>query len=135
MHAERNWREYDHWPPQHVLTPFFLGTNGTLTAGDGKESKSSLETVLPLQPRQPSELMGCFALRQGSVSYEYDPRDPTPVIGGPSFDPNNLGSRDQRPLERRKDVLVRVQPAHLMLIVSVCGLDGRCTRARLLSAI
>ena len=37
--------------------------------------------------------------------YRYDPVDPTPGVGGASLDRRNAGSRDQRPRERRADVL------------------------------
>jgi putative CocE/NonD family hydrolase len=35
----------------------------------------------------------------------YDPRDPTPSIGGSSFNPSNSGGLDQREIENRKDIL------------------------------
>lgn len=39
-------------------------------------------------------------------SYKYDPADPTPARGGPSFNPANAGEKDQSPIEAREDVLV-----------------------------
>eukprot|EP00475_Leptophrys_vorax_P022483 TRINITY_DN3062_c0_g1_i1.p1 TRINITY_DN3062_c0_g1~~TRINITY_DN3062_c0_g1_i1.p1 ORF type:complete len:665 (-),score=172.10 TRINITY_DN3062_c0_g1_i1:48-2042(-) len=38
--------------------------------------------------------------------YKFDPADPTPSIGGSSFDFHNTGRLDNSPLEKRKDVLV-----------------------------
>ena len=35
----------------------------------------------------------------------YDPQDPTPSLGGPSFNGFNAGVKNMRPLEWRKDVL------------------------------
>ena len=39
-------------------------------------------------------------------SFEYNPHDPIPAIGGASFDYFNAGMRDNSPLESRDDVLV-----------------------------
>ena len=38
--------------------------------------------------------------------YLYDPRQPTPARGGPSFNPLNAGTHSQRAIERRADVMV-----------------------------
>ncbi|KAI8801665.1 galactose-binding domain-like protein [Cladochytrium replicatum] len=45
----------------------------------------------------------------GFDSYTYDPRDPTPQIGGAKMY-NGVGILDQRPLESRSDVLVYTTP-------------------------
>lgn len=42
----------------------------------------------------------------GTLQYEYDPRDPTPVIGGPSFDFHNYGPKNCSKMETREDILV-----------------------------
>lgn len=39
-------------------------------------------------------------------TYRYDPTDPTPHVKGPRFHRTDAGAGDQRPLERRPDVLV-----------------------------
>lgn len=38
--------------------------------------------------------------------YKYDPRDPTPSIGGASFDFSNSGKKKQNSIEQRSDILV-----------------------------
>ncbi|MEV7629030.1 CocE/NonD family hydrolase [Actinoplanes sp. NPDC089786] len=38
-------------------------------------------------------------------TFTYDPDDPTPALGGPKLDGNRPGPRDNRPLEKRADVL------------------------------
>lgn len=47
---------------------------------------------------------------ESSLSFVYDPKDPTPSIGGKRFDPSNpklvTGPQDQKTIENRKDVLV-----------------------------
>lgn len=39
-------------------------------------------------------------------TFEYDPKNPTPSVGGPSFDPSNTGKMNQSSVESRSDVLV-----------------------------
>jgi uncharacterized protein len=56
----------------------------------------------------------------GVEQYVYDPRDPTPSVGGPSFDPSNAGPRDQRRFENRKDVVV-FTTSELKEEVEICG--------------
>merc|ERR1711871_372223 len=41
-----------------------------------------------------------------SQSYVFNPKSPTPAVGGPSFNPANCGPRDQRRFEQRNDVLI-----------------------------
>jgi predicted acyl esterase len=51
-------------------------------------------SLIPILPTQP---YSCFT---------YDPKDPTPSIGGTSFDVENSGPMDVRSMESRSDVLV-----------------------------
>ncbi|MBW8481052.1 CocE/NonD family hydrolase [Actinomadura parmotrematis] len=81
----REWRDYRDWPP-----PGTRYERRHLHAGGG------LGAAGP-QEHPPSR-------------YRYDPRRPTPALGGPTL----LGSSrpvDNRPLERRDDVLVFSSPA------------------------
>lgn len=52
---------------------------------------------------------GLLSLRPGGVSppdrYRYDPKDPTPAVGGAMFAFVGAGPLDDAPLEKRKDVL------------------------------
>jgi hypothetical protein len=41
---------------------------------------------------------------EGTSSFRYDPRHPTPAVGGPRMDSNGFGPRDNRKLEARADV-------------------------------
>jgi len=74
------WRTAAHWPPPAERTPYYLHADGRL-----RRSK----------PDQP----------HSALSYNYDPRNPVPTIGG-----RNLylaaGPLDQRPVESRDDVLL-----------------------------
>ena len=96
MGANR-WREDREWPPAGARPKIlYLESRGyaNTLAGDGA-----------LQNRLPR--------RQSSDSYTYDPRDPVPTRGGaiccnPRVFP--WGPLDQRPVERRRDVLVYTTP-------------------------
>jgi uncharacterized protein len=94
MMGENRWREFDSWPPQGAETQEFYfhsrkGANSL--AGDG-----SLDTKLPQK-------------KERVDAYRYDPADPTPTTGGNACCRENIvpqGPYDQRPVERRDDVLV-----------------------------
>lgn len=90
--GDNAWREYDQWPPKQVehQTWYLTSTKGAnSTRGDGK-----LSTVKPKG--------------DGSDRFVYDPMNPVPTTGGVNFHffLNNLGPKDQRPVEKRSDVLV-----------------------------
>jgi putative CocE/NonD family hydrolase len=80
------WRSAYYWPPAATDTPWYLLANGTL--GDSP-------------PETPPEA--------GLVSFDYDPSDPAPTVGG-----NNLslpaGPYDQRSVEGRDDVMTFTTP-------------------------
>jgi len=77
--APRNfWRVTDTWPPQGDETALYLQADG------------SLATV----PGDPAEL-----------SFEYDPADPVPTVGGANLNIPK-GPMDRRRVEGRDDVLV-----------------------------
>ncbi|HEY8480650.1 MAG TPA: CocE/NonD family hydrolase [Spirillospora sp.] len=80
----REWRHYRDWPP-----PGTRGVRWHLHAGHGLGEDGPLDAP-------PS-------------TYRFDPANPTPALGGPTL----LGSSrpvDNRPLERRPDVLVFTSP-------------------------
>jgi uncharacterized protein len=81
------WRTASDWPPPEAKTKsFYLASGGTLT------------TEPPRQPSQPD-------------SYIYDPRDPTPTVGGSIvsflYPP---GSVDVAAVQQRADVLIYTTP-------------------------
>lgn len=73
------WRQADSWPPAAQETPWFLHSDGKLS------------TMSPTGA--------------DSRSYNYDPANPVPTIGGAELGVN-IGPRDQQSLESRPDVLV-----------------------------
>lgn len=81
--GENRWRGFDEWPvPGACKEHWYLHTGGVLSR---EKPSGSL----------PDE-------------YNYDPKDPVPVIGGALLMPDvyRPGARDQRPNEKRSDVLV-----------------------------
>jgi uncharacterized protein len=87
------WRDERRWPPENVrYTSFYLESKGHANSLDG-------DGVLETKP----------ARRPAPDQFVYDPRDPVPTAGGavccnPRVFP--WGPMDQRPVERRADVLV-----------------------------
>jgi hypothetical protein len=80
------WREIGSWPPPGVAEQrWYLGPSGSLR---------------PVGPAGAEPAGGGPA-----ASFRYDPADPTPSPGG-AIMAMNAGSRDNRPVERRLDVLV-----------------------------
>eukprot|EP00743_Colponemidia_sp_Colp-15_P003648 GILK01003938.1.p1 GENE.GILK01003938.1~~GILK01003938.1.p1 ORF type:complete len:665 (-),score=109.71 GILK01003938.1:229-2223(-) len=75
------WKDFECWPPASVPVSLYLHPNRLLS------------TTVPPATSRPDR-------------YTYDPHDPTPTIGGNSFNPTNTGPADNRPLEKRSDVLV-----------------------------
>jgi hypothetical protein len=75
------WREIGGWPPPGVAEQrWYLGANGSLGPGEPAGGVPA-------------------------ASFDYDPADPTPSPGG-AIMAMNAGSRDNRAVERRLDVLV-----------------------------
>lgn len=84
------------WPVPHTPTPFYFTSEGGLSrdkpTGDA-----------------------------GVVSFDYDPKDPAPAVGGNgSVTPSKTGPADQRPLNTRKDV-VRFVSAPLDTPLEITG--------------
>lgn len=91
------WIFADTWPlPGLVYKKYYLHPGGFL------------DTILP--PTSPPD------------SFLYDPRNPSPTIGGREYIgiPGRYGPRDQRPIEQRSDVLVYTTPPFTSP-VTVCG--------------
>jgi putative CocE/NonD family hydrolase len=90
--GENRWRDEAAWPlPATRYVPWYLHSQGTAGSQGGS-----------LSPQLPEE--------EPSDAYLYDPRQPVPTLGGPTFLPGlrfgtNAGPVDQRPVEGRLDVL------------------------------
>lgn len=91
--GENRWRDEKEWPlfrAQYI--PWYLHSKGDAGSKGGK-----------LSPDGPGQ--------EPQDVYLYDPRNPTPTVGGPTLLPGldvgaNSGPRDQRPAEAPPDVLV-----------------------------
>ena len=95
--GRNEWREEDDWPLARAkATKYFLhsGGNEDSLAGDGVLS---------------TEAPAAGMTAQAKDSFEYDPANPVPTIGGPLCCRGDLlkpGPFDQTTAEQRKDVLV-----------------------------
>ncbi|MGX1934236.1 CocE/NonD family hydrolase [Microbacterium resistens] len=76
------WREPASWPPPSTPETWQATADGALVRDDDG------------------------AVAPGTLSYRYDPDDPTPSAGGRTLNPFTAGRRDQRRREARDDVLV-----------------------------
>ena len=96
--GRNEWRDEDDWPlPRAKATKYFLHSGGKANslAGDGR-----------LSPEAPA---AGLAAAQAKDTFEYDPANPVPTIGGPLCCRGDLlkpGPFDQTAAEQRKDVLV-----------------------------
>ncbi len=79
------WRQFEQWPPPSQDLRLYLHGNGAAKTG-------RLFTHTPSTDTAPD-------------TYTYNPADPTPNYGGPKL-ANDAGPVDNRPLERRADVLI-----------------------------
>ncbi|MFT4029500.1 MAG: CocE/NonD family hydrolase [Protaetiibacter sp.] len=75
------WLDLEDWPPRSEPRTWMLRPGGALSEGAADPGEST-------------------------VTYRYEPADPTPEAGGRTLNPFVFGRRDQRPRERRADVLV-----------------------------
>jgi len=82
--AYRNssWRGFSQWPPPAKHKFWWLASDRQLVFESPLSSGKLLD------------------------EYVYDPLQPTPSLGGPSFNPMNAGAWDQAQIERRRDVVV-----------------------------
>jgi len=79
--GRNEWHDFAAWPPGPTDTQIWhLHPQGVLSPR-------------PVQASEPDR-------------YRYDPRNPTPAVGGAMFAFTGAGPVDQKPLETRKDVLV-----------------------------
>eukprot|EP00512_Aurantiochytrium_limacinum_P010013 CAMPEP_0171538552 /NCGR_PEP_ID=MMETSP0960-20121227/102_1 /TAXON_ID=87120 /ORGANISM="Aurantiochytrium limacinum, Strain ATCCMYA-1381" /LENGTH=660 /DNA_ID=CAMNT_0012085449 /DNA_START=136 /DNA_END=2118 /DNA_ORIENTATION=+ len=92
---------------EHAIHVAIIGTSPTRWCSfDSWPPKVASTTSWPLK-RMITATNTIGSSNNGSFSFhQYDPNDPTPYCGGPSFDPFNSGRKDQSSLEARSDVLV-----------------------------
>lgn len=103
------WREEDSWPPARAKsTKFYLASGGRANTLDGDG-----ELLL----RHPA------TAQSKTDSFTYDPKNPVPTRGGAVCCDQKIlpsGPMDQRPVEKRQDVLVYSTPV-LSADVEVTG--------------
>ena len=93
--GENCWKEVDLWPPVGVETSWYLSSEG----GDDAERNKG-ELVLEAPGRQVAD------------TFQYDPVDPTPTVGGKLLMPTiqSAGIQDQTAVEQRSDVACYTSP-------------------------
>ena len=92
--GRNEWTESDQWPPKDVhLLDWYLATDGKGARSTGRLTRESQSV-------------------DHQISFVYDPHDPVPTTGGANihFFRSNLGVKDQREVEKRRDVLVFTSP-------------------------
>ncbi len=90
--GDNEWMEFERWPPEDVeYQTWYI---------DCTDRANSVEGSGTLSLEKPSGAKYDF--------FVFDPNDPVPTVGGANshFFPENLGPKDQSPVEQRKDVLV-----------------------------
>jgi putative CocE/NonD family hydrolase len=117
--GENRWHHLASWPPQTTPASFHLTPGRTLT-------------TIPADP--------------GTVSFRYDPADPTPTLGGRTLT-GSMGVKDNRRHESRPDVVtfttdplptavdvagspvlhlsIAVDPQHADVFLRLCDVDER----------
>mmetsp|Transcript_33586 Transcript_33586/g.61833 ORF Transcript_33586/g.61833 Transcript_33586/m.61833 type:complete len:709 (-) Transcript_33586:83-2209(-) len=91
MGHDMGWMQMADWPPPYTKEQKF----GMIRGKDGDPNKlidhnnSAIETFV-----------------ESEISYVYDPSDPTPQVGGATFNPSCCGRLSQNAIESRNDVLV-----------------------------
>ncbi|KAL9188319.1 hypothetical protein ACHAXT_006697 [Thalassiosira profunda] len=95
MGEEMRWMELENWPPPNGRTTTYRFAKG-LAVEEG-------EHLLVDEDEGTNN-------PEDEVSYVYDPADPTPQIGGATFNPSNCGRLDQSTIEQRDDVLTFTTP-------------------------
>jgi putative CocE/NonD family hydrolase len=90
--GENKWRGELDWPvPGTTYRELYLNSNGSANSVRGDGTLSFTKPV-----------------KSGNDTYSYDPLNPVPTTGGNNCcgTPTSPGPADQRPLERREDILV-----------------------------
>jgi putative CocE/NonD family hydrolase len=93
--GENCWKEVDLWPPVGVETSWYLSSEG---GDDAARNKGELVLEAPG--------------RQVADTFQYDPVDPTPTVGGKLLMPTIqfAGIHDQTAVEQRPDVACYTSP-------------------------
>ena len=93
--GENSWKEVDVWPPVGVETSWYLSSEG---GDDAARNKGELVLEAPG--------------RQVADTFQYDPVDPTPTVGGKLLMPTiqSAGIQDQTAVEQRSDVACYTSP-------------------------
>jgi putative CocE/NonD family hydrolase len=135
--GERRWHRMAAWPPSSVPAEFRLHADRTLTTASVQPADAVTATPAPTTTPPPAG---------DTISYRFDPRDPTPGLGGRTLN-GSTGVKDNRRIETRPDVVtfttdplptavdvigsptlelaLTVDVAHADVFVRLCDVDER----------
>ncbi|WP_250001951.1 CocE/NonD family hydrolase [Actinoplanes sp. M2I2] len=138
--GERRWHGPASWPPPSAPAVFQLHADRTLTLTATPPPGPGDPAAPPVSVPPPAPAT------DETVSFRYDPADPTPTVGGRTLT-GSMGVKDNRALEARADVLtftteplptavdvigspvlelaLAVEPAHADVFVRLCDVDWR----------
>jgi len=107
--GEKKWHALPTWPPATTTTVLQPQPDGRLTTPDDHSpGKSSQNGRSPYGDSQAGRAHGSRRsgpdAGSGTVTFRYDPADPTPSVGGRVMT-GDMGVHDNRRLEARSDVL------------------------------
>jgi hypothetical protein len=124
--AEAGWRDLADWPPPGTeARPWRLTADRTLlspgTAGaapladgsaadNGRDNSQADSAPANDDPADGSAAALAAPAVDAVTAFRYDPRDPTPSVGGVSMDSNDSGARRNDALEARPDVVTFTSP-------------------------
>ncbi|WP_127497665.1 CocE/NonD family hydrolase [Actinoplanes solisilvae] len=138
--GERRWHRMAAWPPPSAPAVFQLHADHSLTL-----SATPPPAEPASSPRADQAAAQPLSAGDETLSFRYDPADPTPTAGGRTLT-GSMGVKDNRSLEARPDVLVfttdplptavdvigtpvldlavAVDPAHADVFVRLCDVDS-----------
>jgi len=113
--APGEWRDLADWPPPGVEeSRWQLRRDGSLIAAGVSAPDAGAGDAIagevtgsgaPADDATAGNATAGDATPGNVTAFRYDPRDPTPAVGGPSMDSNNAGSRRNDKIEARSDVV------------------------------
>lgn len=147
--GDPRWHDLPSWPPPTEPAVFHPRADRTLTMDAAPPAPDIPDVPVARASSSRSEAardLGADTSADETVSFRYDPADPTPTLGGRTLT-GSMGVKDNRPLEARPDVVtfttgplptavdiagrptldltIAVTPAYADVFVRLCDVDER----------
>ncbi|MET0416831.1 MAG: CocE/NonD family hydrolase [Actinoplanes sp.] len=97
--GENRWHELPTWPPPSTPAEFQLHADRTLTTAATQPAATQ-----PAATQQAATQQAATQAAGEKVSFRYDPKNPTPALGGRTLN-GSTGVKDNRRVEARPDVV------------------------------